>query len=239
MPRGRRSFTYSMQCIIVIVRATTRPGSTSRPFRRQRGANKSFEYGTRGGGIRPSSRPGLASSPSRAIGLRLAEGLRRHIPCAHRDATNTCVDRIRLILALRGFAELNVAERVSPVVLLRATYIKSLPGDHTDWLSNSANSIGPRSTWSENRWAGVHVAASSPPNAPRRGSSRPSLRAARVYSIAAALRHERTNHDCTPGHENKGFIGRHPLWPIIPSRTERRPHSLDGSRRFQPQNYCY
>src|SRR5262245_20768026 len=37
MPRGRRNFGSSMHCIIDIVRATTRFGSTLRPFRRQRG----------------------------------------------------------------------------------------------------------------------------------------------------------------------------------------------------------
>jgi hypothetical protein len=47
------------------------------------------------------------------------------------------------------------------------------------------------------------------------------LSAVLVYSIAGALRRERTNHDRTPRRGNKGLIRRHPLWPIIRSRTER------------------
>src|SRR6266511_3904798 len=40
MPRGKRSFGSSMHCIIDTVRATTRLGSTLRPFRRQRGRER-------------------------------------------------------------------------------------------------------------------------------------------------------------------------------------------------------
>jgi hypothetical protein len=68
------------------------------------------------------------------------------------------------------------------------------------------------------------------------------LNAALVYSIAGALRHERTNHDRTPRHESKGLIRRHPLWPIIRSRTERRPNSLDefdGSDRKTIVTDCH
>ena len=46
MPRGRRSFGSSMHCIIDTVRATTRLGSTLRPFRRQRGCKRASNQGT-------------------------------------------------------------------------------------------------------------------------------------------------------------------------------------------------
>ena len=41
MQRGRRSCASSMRCIVGTVPATTRPGSTSRPFRRPRGRARS------------------------------------------------------------------------------------------------------------------------------------------------------------------------------------------------------
>jgi nicotinamidase-related amidase len=46
-----------MPCTIDTVPATTRLGSTSRPFRRRRGARKTFEYGSWGGEIRPEFQP--------------------------------------------------------------------------------------------------------------------------------------------------------------------------------------
>ena len=57
MRRGRRSSASSTRFIIDIVPATTRPGSTSRPFRRPRGRPRVFEYGTWGGEIRREFEP--------------------------------------------------------------------------------------------------------------------------------------------------------------------------------------
>jgi hypothetical protein len=45
--------------------------------------------------------------------------------------------------------------------------------------------------------------------------------------IRAGKRNGRTDHDCISGHANKRFIGRDPLRPTVPSRTEQRPYSLD------------
>ena len=57
MRRGRRSFASSMRCIVDTVPATTRPGSTLRQSRRQRGRERAFEYGTWGGEIRSEFAP--------------------------------------------------------------------------------------------------------------------------------------------------------------------------------------
>ena len=40
MRHGRRSFAFSMRCIIATVQATTRPGGTSHPFRGPRGCER-------------------------------------------------------------------------------------------------------------------------------------------------------------------------------------------------------
>jgi nicotinamidase-related amidase len=57
MLRERRSFAFSMRCIIDIALVTTRPGSTLRLSRRRAWLRKTFEYGTWGGGIRREFEP--------------------------------------------------------------------------------------------------------------------------------------------------------------------------------------
>jgi hypothetical protein len=53
-------------------------------------------------------------------------------------------------------------------------------------------------------------AASSSPNPPRPEVPR-AITCAQRLSTAGVLRHERADHDRTPGHANKGFIGRDPV----------------------------
>jgi len=57
MRRGTRAFACSMRYIDDTALATTRRGSTSRPFRGQLGRQKAFEYGTWGGEIRNEFEP--------------------------------------------------------------------------------------------------------------------------------------------------------------------------------------
>src|SRR5262245_63397697 len=45
----------------------------------------------------------------------------------------------------------------------------------------------------------------------------------------------RSDHDRTPGDQAEFFIGRDPIRPIVCSRTERGPDSLDEHRRLRPK----
>ena len=57
MPRGRRTFTSSMQCIVVTAQVTTRPWRYIAPIQKAAWRNKSFEYGTWGGEFRAEFAP--------------------------------------------------------------------------------------------------------------------------------------------------------------------------------------
>src|SRR5215831_5336673 len=57
MLRGRRSFAFSMRCLIDTVQATTRPGSTLPPTQKAAWLGKTFEHGTWGGEIRREFEP--------------------------------------------------------------------------------------------------------------------------------------------------------------------------------------
>ena len=57
MRRGRRGFVFFTRRIAAIARATTRPGSPSRPSRSAAWSTKVFEYGTWGGEFRSEFAP--------------------------------------------------------------------------------------------------------------------------------------------------------------------------------------
>src|SRR5262249_8511834 len=68
----RRSFASSMHCIIDTVRATTRLGSTLRPFRRRAGRERASNTARGVARSVPSSRPSGARSSPRSIGVPAA-----------------------------------------------------------------------------------------------------------------------------------------------------------------------
>ena len=57
MLRARRSFVFSIRCIVDTAQATTKLGNTIAPVRKRSWSHKAFEYGTWGGEIRSEFEP--------------------------------------------------------------------------------------------------------------------------------------------------------------------------------------